>query len=66
MNGLVGHHEALADVGLGPCSGLVRSKLDLADDKTAGVSSRWRREGSKKEGREEDEPPSVHAGAYRS
>ena len=53
MNGFVRHHEALADVGLGPCSGLVRSKLDFTDDKTGGVSRRWRRGGGRwrREGR---------------
>lgn len=35
MNGLVGHHEALADIGLGPGAHLRGGVLDFTNDKTS-------------------------------
>lgn len=40
VNGLVGHHEALADISLGPGAHLGRGVLDFTNDKASGVPER--------------------------
>lgn len=55
MNGLVRHHEAFADISLGPGAHLRRGELDFTNDETGGVPVRAKeREGRRDEVRKNE------------
>lgn len=54
MNRLVGHHEAFADISLGPVAHLRGGVLDFANDKASSVPV-WGRMGQRKEEKMDEE-----------